>query len=567
MRIRILLFLVVLAAAVIPFLGVIDHGFLNWDDPEYVSDNPLLREAGGLNRIWSGFEDPQVYPVTMTSFWLEHRIWGDRPAGYHAINLLLHGLTVILLFRLLLRLGFGTPVALAASCLFALHPTQAASIAWIAERKNVLSGVFYFAALTEYVAVLQGKGWKRLGLAWCLTILALLSKTTAVTIPLTLVLLELWFRARRAEGIPDPARTAGIPPCHEPGTPTGGPGRPILRLAPFFGLAVLMGGLTVFREHGPKVVSDAGLMDRVLIAGRAFWFYVGKLLVPSGLSGVYARWSIEGSRLPGAIAWAGIAILAGLLIAGARRLPRAVPFGVAQFAIALLPTSGIIPFGYMDKSFVADHFLYLPAWGFWVAFFSLAALVPNRIPFLSRSRWTRSFPVTAAAVLAAAFLPVTIAYARTWRDTETFWNHVLSKDPGSWVALGNRGQWYAVAGRYEEALSDLKQAVTLRPSYVEAQFNLGYVLDRMNRRDEARAAYEATVRLSPQDPDAHNNLGVLLLRCGDLSGARREFEAVAALTPNDPSLARNFRILSVAEREAAARQTAAPADSSQRRQY
>jgi tetratricopeptide (TPR) repeat protein len=228
-----------------------------------------------------------------------------------------------------------------------------------------------------------------------------------------------------------------------------------------------------------------------------------------------------------------------------------------QFCLASLPTSGIVPFGYLDKTFVADHFLYLPSWGFWLAFFgllehlfSLRRRVPSKAARAEPSPW-RS-PVLACALgMSAICLPLTVAEARNWSDSEVFWNHVLSRAPDSWLAYGNRGQLYTTQGRLAEALQDLEKAVRLKPGYVEARFNLAYVLDRLGRTADAAAAYGETIRLSPLHPDAHNNLGILYLRLGDLAGARRELETAVSLEPGNSSFVQNLRRLEAAERRAA----------------
>ncbi len=530
-----LLALVVLLAAVGPYLGTLGHDFLNWDDAEYVPQNELLRDPGGLLRIWTSLDDPQFYPMVFTSYWLEFHLWGSAPAGYHAINILLHAIASLLLLRLLLQLGLPASVAFASALLFAAHPTQVASVAWVSERKNVLSGVFYFLCLQQYLSALQGRGRGHLVWSWILGALAMLSKTTTVTLPLTALLLEAWVAGEALAA--GPVRRAGV------AQRTEGAWKRWARPAVLFVPALLAAGVTLFREHGPVFVSDVSLPERIGIAARALWFDAGKLLAPIRLSGVYPRWD------PGSILWPGIlSCLAVLLVAAAlfrfrARWPRAVPFGLAQFAIATIPTSGIIAFGYMDKSFVADHFLYLPSWGFWMAFFSLVEWMGARA--------LRRPALTLGLAMTAAFTPLTVAYARSWRDSETFWTHVLERNPRSWVAYGDLGQWNAGNGRLDAALSDLREAVRLKPDYVEAWFNLGYTLDRLGRMEEAEQAYQASLRLSPENPDAHNNLGVLYLRSGDLARARGEFQAALALTPNDPRARLNLRRLETAEQRAA----------------
>ncbi|GAG09444.1 unnamed protein product, partial [marine sediment metagenome] len=255
-----------------------------WDDDYNVTANAALRDAAGLGRIWTQVTVAPWYPLYHTVFWVGYQLWGLDALGYHLLNVLLHGLNAILVWRILWRLELHW--AWFAAALFALHPVQVESVAWITELKNVLSTTFYLAAMSCYLSY---AGWQRssgsspaagraYGFALFLFACALLTKTVTVTLPLALLLLVWWKRGRIGRG-------------------------DVLPLLPLFGLGLVLGLVTALTEK--YVVGASGfawshdLIERGLIAGRAFWFYAGKLLWPDPILFVYPRWTID-RGLPGA---------------------------------------------------------------------------------------------------------------------------------------------------------------------------------------------------------------------------------------------------------------------------
>jgi hypothetical protein len=317
-----------------------------------------------------------------------------------------------------------------------------------------------------------------------------------------------------------------------------------MRALPFFVFAAMQSGLTLFREHGPTITTDASALERIAIAARAVWFYLGKLVWPVDLSPMYPRWELDSSMLVwGAIALVCLLLASGLLL-GALRFAvrrtadwewstRALMFGLGFFVIANLPTLGLIPFGYMEKSFVADHFLYVPALGFWIAVCALGQIIIGKLdPARRRFGEILATGLLLAVAVLCSFL--TVGRFEHWRDSEAFWNRAIETSPRAWVAWGNRGEFRARAGRWADASADLEAALKIRPDYPEARFNLGYVLDRQGNLAGAREQYERAVALSPNFAEAHLNLAIVLARQGDRLGTRREIEAARSLNPNIP---------------------------------
>jgi hypothetical protein len=385
----------------IAYIPALQGGFI-WDDNDYVSDNAALRSADGLRRIWTEpGAVPQYYPLTFTTFWLEYRVWGLSPAGYHALNVALHAVSAVVLWRVLLLLQ--VPGAWLAAAVFAVHPVEVESVAWITERKNTLSGACYLAALLAYLHFAFGaarRRWRLYGLALALFIAALLSKTVAASLPAVLVLI-LWWKRDRLDA-------AALWP-----------------LAPMFALGLGAGLLTagVERQYVGAVGADWNLsaVDRCLIAGRALWFYAATLAWPHPLIFFYPRWRIDAG-----IWWQHLfplaAIgLAALLAALRHRLGKGPLVAVLAFAVMLAPALGFVDVFPMRYSFVADHFQYLAS----IALIALAVAVGCRA--------LRGAPPGARAAVGAGVLALLTTLS--WRqgdvslDQEALWRDTIAKNP------------------------------------------------------------------------------------------------------------------------------------------
>ena len=321
------------------YLPAMLWGGLNWDDHIW-SQSRAVREWSGLSTIWSWPTriegEVHYWPLTYTTFWLEHKIWGLAPAGYHIVNVLLHLLNSLLVWRLLLRLA--VPGAWVAAAVFAAHPLHVESVAWIIERKDVLSGLFYLTAVLVWLRFLeQPRPW-RYGLALLLFAAGLLSKSIVVTLPAALLILQWWKDGRIAV-------------------------RDLRRLAPFFLVALLITAVDLSSFGSRHGILDYSLPERMLVASRALWFYAGKLVWPADLAVIYPRWDIS---LGDPWAWlylAGATALAATLWFMRHRIGRGPLAGALFFAVTLSPVLGFVNYGYMQYSFVADRFQYLAGIG------------------------------------------------------------------------------------------------------------------------------------------------------------------------------------------------------------
>lgn len=505
--------LALLLLPLLAYLPVTRNGYI-WDDDSYLTGNETLRDAGGLARIWfDPGATPQYYPLVHTSFWIEYRLWGLHPLGYHLVNVLLHGLAAWLAWRLLRRLR--VPGAWFAALLFALHPVHVESAAWVAERKNVLSGVLYLAAFLEYVRFAEMRDGEtgpqqarraRRSYAWSLALFAgaLLSKTVAATLPVAIAI-AFWWRGRL-----DPKRE-------------------LRALAPFLALGVGFGALTAYLEkHHVGAMGeswDLDALERLLIAGRAVWFYLGKLVWPGRLTFIYPRWEIDAAA---PLQWAYPLAALGLLVAlwaVRRRWGRGPLAALLFFGVTLFPALGFFDVYPFRFSFVADHFQYLASLG------PLALAGAGVARAVGSRGAARATTVGIAALLALALGGLTWQQARVYRDEETLWRDTLRKSPGSWMAYLNLGGWLDLRGRTVEAVEQYRRVIEIRPGYASAHNNLGIALERLERFGEAEAAYRAALALEPQNAEYGMNLANLFTRTGRADEAIEAYRAVLRANP------------------------------------
>ena len=485
------------------FAGSLRSGFVNWDDDKYIRDNPHMTAPNGLVRIWTTLESPQYYPLTFTSYWLEYRLWGDWPAGYHAVNLALHLVNALLVFAMARALGASRRVAWLTAGLFGVHPMQVASVVWLAERKNVLSGAL---ALISALLYLRSRRTGRQGpyIGAIVTFaLALLAKTVVASLPLSLILAERLILGRR---IRDSLR----------------------RTAPMIALALAMGVVTLIVERGSPV-PEANLLERTLTAASAVWFYVGKLLAPTQLRALYPMWNASAAMVQWWLP------LVGLLAAAAAvwRWRRAVGglglWALAHFALMIAPASGLVPFNYLTKTPVADHFVYLAAPGFFLA----AALLLERLLGRIRAANVRTATYYALATAALAALGAkTLGQTPLWRDGVQFWTTVVAQRPAFSKAHNNLAVSLALEGRLEESLPRYREAVRLEPTLWMARVNIGKVLDNLGRFEEALAEFEALAALAPDDAFARLNLADALGKLGRVDEAIVHLRQAVELSPN-----------------------------------
>ncbi len=500
---RLLVLIVVTCACYWPAL----NGDFQWDDGVLVRDNQLLRSLSGLRDIWASTKPYDYFPLTYTSFWLEWPLWGSDPAGYHLVNLLLHLTGACLLWRLLAAMR--VPGAWFGAFLFALHPVNVASVAWIAERKNVLSMVFYLACLLKFweSETSGDRAHPRRTYLWSLAffVLAALSKSSVVMLPFALLLL-CWWRKGTLRW------------------------RDLVRGVPFFAISFVCGVATMWFQYHRAMdpeFKDAGklpLLVRALMSGHSAWFYFGKALVPIRLGMLYPQWKLGTSApmdyLP-ALGW--IVLLAALWL-GRKRWGRS-PFTVAAyFLVTLLPVAGLFNMSFFTYSYVSDHLVHLPLVGL------VAGIAATLGAWHARGGASGSTAVVLMAATAAWYAVGTFHRADEFSSPRRLWESTRAVDPGSFAVYNSLGLDAQEQHRIKEAEADFREALRLEPRCRSAAVSLADVLRVQGKWNESANLYQAILQLEP-DGQCFNNFGVVLLELDQSDQAREQFRCALKLEP------------------------------------
>ncbi len=506
------------------------NGQFVWDDDRYVANNHLLMAPDGLRRIWFSLDAPsQYFPLAYTVLRIERFLWDLQPAGYHWVNIFLHLGNALLVWRILLRLK--VPGAWLAAGIFALHPVQVESVAWISELKNVLMAFFFLLTLLTWIEYVDETGERRpffYAAALVFYLLALFAKSTACTLPAALLLI-LWLKKK----------------------PIGR--RAFFEIVPFVGLALGIGLVAVWWEkyhQGTRMLVSPAPVDRLLIASRAVWFYLSKIFWPSDLTFIYPQWRIDAAN-PVAYLWLIVAgALAVAIYFGRRFFGRSVEVAALFFVTTLSPLLGFIMLYTFRYTFVADHYQYLASIG-------PIALTSAGLTTLSRSFKSLQWLVFGGAVVILAGLSLlSWRQSAMYRDMETLWRTTIAKNPGCWMAYNNLGVVQFEKGNIDDAIDKYEEALRLHADYPEAHYNLGSALLQQGKIDDAIQQCEKALELQPTDPDAHVVLGNAFLAKQDLDGAISQYERALTLRPEDFKAHYNLAIAfqEKGETEAAARE-------------
>lgn len=498
------------------------RGEFIWDDDLYAA-NPVLTQPKGLFKIWTLQHPEAVYyrgfPVVYTTFWLERRLWGLQPMGYHLVNIAFHALNAILAWLLLKRMRLRG--AWIAAAIFALHPVHVESVAWISERKNVLSGMFYLLALGSYLRFEDGRSraWYLGSLA--LFLAALLSKPVTCTLPVILLLLR-WLRGLKIQV------------------------RNLAELLPFFLLALGIGLSTLWVEVRPlEPEVHLPLAQRVLLAGRALWFYPMKLAWPASLAFSYERWNLDARSIVQWLWVLGALGAGGGLWRARERLGRGFLAGVGFYLITISPLLGFVSNYTFHYSFVADHYQYLSSLG-------LIAVGVGSVNFLLCSNTAAAPPglISRRRLIGAAlgFSALFLLGLGTWRQAGVYenpsriWIDTIKKNPASWLARNNLGFILAKQGKFDEAVAHYRTAIKLKPDLEEAHNNLGIALVGQGKPDEAILHYREAVRLKPDYANAYSNWGLALAGQGKLGEAVLCYREALRLKPGATETHNNLGI-------------------------
>ena len=522
-----LLGLLLTALVLIAYIRVVHAGFI-WDDESHLTQNPCVVGPLGLKEIWTSTR-AVYYPLVLTTFWALHKLVGLAPTPYHILNVLIHAGSAVLLWRVLRQLDVRG--AWLGAALWAVHPVMVQSVAWVTELKNTQSCLFYLLSIFCFLKVDASRTderlrWWRFDWALLFFVLAIASKPSTVMLPAVLALC-IWWRRRRIQW------------------------RDLVAVFPFVLISALASLWTIWEQKfhagaiGPEWAQT--WPERLIIAGRAIWFYLGKLVWPHPLIFIYPRWEVNSSQLTAYLPL--LAALVGLfalwLIRG--KSSRSVFFAAAYFVISLFPVLGFFTVYFFRYSFVSDHFQYLASMG------PLALAGAAITEAVAAIKWESILRPATCGILLATLGVLTWEQSGIYRDVVTLYTATLAKNSGCWMAHYNLAIALRDQGETDQAITHYRQAIALRPNYAEAHYNLGRLLVEKGQFEDAIAHYEKALAINPDDAEAHNNLGNVLLRIGRADDAIAHYKRALAIQPNyaDGSLNLENALLSKEDMEGA----------------
>lgn len=535
------------ALAVLPYLRVVEHGFVSYDDDLYVFDNARVLQGLGWDGVrWAFTTDAagNWHPLTWLSHMLDVTLFGTNAAGHHAVSVALHAINTVLLWLAMRSLTGAWLRSALVAALFAVHPLRVESVAWVAERKDVLSGLFWMLSLLAYGWYARRPGIGRLAVVSLALAGGLAAKPMVVTLPLVFLLLDAWplRRLRTARDLP----------------------RLLLEKLPCFVLVAASSATTLRVQDAAGVVQSLehlGLPVRLGNAAITYVAYVWKTLWPFPLAPFYPHPATLPSFSPARFFLSAIAatiVLAActwLAVRGFRRRPY-VAVGWLWYLVTLLPVIGLVQVGMQG---MADRYTYLPSIGlYWMASWTLAGIA-------TRSAIPRAVSAAAAAAVLLAWSALSWVQAGRWKDDLTLFEHATRVTRDNYVMQSHLGNAYAREGDLQRAVAELETAIRIKPDYARAHNNLGVVLQLQGELERAVRSYQRAVELDPRyaramvnagnahqlrgdpgsaiaayrgaieaaptDVDAHEQLGVLLAHTGALPEARDHLGRAVQLDP------------------------------------
>jgi protein O-mannosyl-transferase len=506
---------------VVAFLPALGNDFVNSDDGTNFLFNQDFRGLGWaqLKWMWTSHLLGRYIPITWMTLGLDYCVWGMNPFGYHLTNVLWHAANAVVFYFLaiaLFRRAFPDDAkemrariplgALLAALLFALHPLRVESVAWVTERRDVVSGMFYLLAILIYVRGVRESPGQRVEPKYywgCLAlfVLGVLSKEMVVTLPVILLILDVY-----------PLRRLGGP----------GTRRVLLEKIPFFAASLAVSTTAIYtgyRDRLAEPLAHVGLFDRIAISTYGLAFYLRKTVLPLNLGHFYAltpqRVDPVGASF--LLSAAAVILAAAVVLILRRRLPALVAVSLA-YAITLIPVSGLFHNG---RQIVADRYSYLPCLGW--------ALLAGAVVWRARASGRRMISV-AAGVLVIALGFLTWQQTKTWRDSDTLWSHALAVEP-SYLAHTKMGGLLAQEGDYLFAIEHLRQAIAMKPDYATAHLNLGTSLLAIGKAGEAAGEFQRVVELGENREYAENGLACALEQEGKHDEAIQHFEEALRINP------------------------------------
>jgi len=502
--------LILIGAVILTYLPVWRAGYL-WDDDIYLTTNPCIVGPFGLKEIWTTSAS-DICPLVMSTFWVEHALWGLAPLPYHLVNVVMHGACAVLLWQVLR--GLRVPGAWLGAALWALHPVQVESVAWIIEMKNTESALFFLLSIFFFVKWLRtedlggrtGVGWNYM-LTLLFAAMAMASKSSTVVLPVVLCLCAWWVEGRWQW-------------------------RNLASVALVFLMSVAAAGVSIWTQglqlaDAPDPQWARSWPERLAAAGDAVWFYLGKLVWPHPLIAIYPRWQIDAGQWFSYLPLLAVVIVLFVLWLKRESSLRPCFFIFAYFLVALLPALGLIDNFIFRHSLVFDHLQYLASMGpLALAGAGLVRMadfvIPGKLPLQSG--------LCAGLLLVLGFL--SWHRASVFQSEETLWTDALAKNPNTWAGHNNLGEALLHKGQTDQAIIEYQKALDINPYDAQAQNNLGNAFLQKGEVDEAIKQYQKAMTISPGYAEARYNLGGAYLQKGQVDAAIRQYQSALAISPD-----------------------------------
>jgi protein O-mannosyl-transferase len=508
-RHRNLLFGIVLVGVIVLTYQPAWNGKPLLDDTDHLITDPELRSVRGLISLWiSPPPTHQYHPLVDTVFWIGDKLWGQSMLGYHLVSISLHAVSALLLLWILRRLE--VPGAWLAAAIFALHPVQVESVAWVVELKNTLSAIFFFGCILAYLNFDQNQNRTRsYVVVLALFLLGMMAKPILATLP-AVILIVLWWKRGKLEWKRD-----------------------LQPLVPLIVLGIVAGFFSIWMERefsgSQRETTELSIIQRLLVAGRAFWFYLGKTFWPSNLSFIYPRWKVNSGEW-----WQYLFPFAALILFAVswrlRTRWRAPLAGLLFFVATLVPLLGFFNVSFFRFSFVADHFQYLPIIGIITPVSAGAILLLNRF-----GRMQQLLGYGLCVALLVTLTGLSWMHSHVFRDSATCYRAVVERNPGSWVAQINLG--FDALGRQslDEAADHFQKVLETNldnPTAAKrAHLALSGILLGTGRTEEAITHIEKALQIDPNYAEAHANLAQVFLRTGRTHQAIAEYRRAHEIAP------------------------------------
>jgi hypothetical protein len=495
----------VIAAAALWIYRPSLHGGWLWDDDFDITDNTITQSPTGLWSIWfKPGSQVDYYPIKASVQWIQWHLWGMNTLGYHLTNVGLHILSALLVWRLLSK--FHLRLAWLGGLVFAIHPVQVESVAWIAELKNTLSLPPFLLAMCAWIDYEEHQRDRDGELALGLFLVAMLCKTTMVMFPVAILLYAWWQRGRI--GWND-----------------------VKASAPFFLISLVLGLITVRLQHHfalqQTVGPLGGVFSRLACAGLSLSFYFSKCFLPVELMPIYPQWTVDPPSLWQFFPWLVLGAVTCWLWTKRRTWGRHALLGLGFFLLFLAPFLGFKAISYMNFTWVMDHFLYLPIIGLIGVVVAALGQMEMQLPAT-----LRPYAIGLVTVALALLAFESRTYAKMFINQETLWTYELRYNPDAYPAHNNLGKVLLQEGRLSAAREQFEETLRIYPDYAPAHNNLGNVLQETGRLSEAMEQYRQALRINPNYAEAHYNLGVALQQTGPLSEVIQQYEQALRIKPH-----------------------------------